>query len=135
MRQRVQLLENDFLVDLLTAGDRCVGALIHDRRRRAHDLLAGSTVLATGGAGQLYRVTTNPPVATGDGVAAAWRAGAELRTSSSCSSIPRRSTRRRTRSSLITEALRGEGAYLLDGDGERFMVALIRSRSSRRATW
>jgi L-aspartate oxidase len=77
--ERVALFENRFLVDLLTAGERCVGALIHDPVARQLSVFwADSVVLATGGAGQLYRVTTNPVVATGDGVAAAWRAGAEL---------------------------------------------------------
>jgi L-aspartate oxidase len=74
-------------------------------------------VLATGGAGKVYLYTTNPDVATGDGVAMAYRAGAESRTWSSTSFTRRASITRRPRAFLITEALRGEGAVLRRLDG------------------
>jgi L-aspartate oxidase len=121
----VQLFENRFLVDLLTAGERCVGALIHDPvSRQVSVFWADAVVLATGGAGQLYRVTTNPVVATGDGVAAAWRAGAELADLEFVQFHPTAFDSAATPKFLITEALRGEGAYLLDCDEQRFMLGV-----------
>jgi len=74
----VTLWDRTFTIDLLTHAGRCVGALV--RRGRGSRLLiwAKQTILASGGAGMVYRETTNPPVATGDGMAAAYRAGAEL---------------------------------------------------------
>jgi L-aspartate oxidase len=123
--ENVTLHEERFLVDLLTAGDRCVGALVHDPvARRLTVFWANSVVLATGGAGQLYRVTTNPEVATGDGVAAAWRAGAELADLEFVQFHPTAFDSAATPKFLITEALRGEGAYLLDCDQNRFMVGV-----------
>jgi L-aspartate oxidase len=121
----VSLFENRFLVDLLTAGDRCVGALVHDPTTRQLTVFwADAVVLATGGAGQLFRVTTNPVVATGDGVAAAWRAGAELADLEFVQFHPTAFDSTATPKFLITEALRGEGAYLLDCDENRFMVGV-----------
>jgi L-aspartate oxidase len=123
--ERVSLFENRFLVDLLTAGDRCVGALVHDPVSRQLSVFwADSVVLATGGAGQLYRVTTNPVVATGDGVAAAWRAGAELADLEFVQFHPTAFDSEASPRFLITEALRGEGAYLLDCDEKRFMLGI-----------
>jgi L-aspartate oxidase len=121
--EHVTLFENRFLVDLLTAGERCVGALVHDPVARQLSVFwADSVVLATGGAGQLYRVTTNPAVATGDGVAAAWRAGAELADLEFVQFHPTAFDSAASPKFLITEALRGEGAYLLDCDEKRFML-------------
>lgn len=119
---RVKLVENTFLVDLLTEGGRCAGALVMDRGSGAMMcLFADATVLATGGSGQVYRVTTNPTVATGDGVAAAWRAGAEIADMEFVQFHPTALDSEATVKFLITEALRGEGAYLLDCDLRRFM--------------
>jgi L-aspartate oxidase len=118
----VRLFEERFLVDLLTAGERCVGALVYDPK--GHDLevhWADAVVLATGGAGQLFRITTNPSIATGDGVAAAWRAGAEVSDLEFVQFHPTALDSDSTPKFLITEALRGEGAYLLDCDERRFM--------------
>jgi len=118
-------VEDAFLVDLLTSDDRCVGALVMDRGSHAMMALrADAVVLATGGSGQMYRVTTNPLVATGDGVAAAWRAGAEITDMEFVQFHPTALDSDATPKFLITEALRGEGAYLLDCDLERFMPAL-----------
>jgi len=121
----VALHENRFLVDLLTAGDRCVGALVHDPiSHKLSVFWADAVVLATGGAGQLYRITTNPAVATGDGVAAAWRAGAELADLEFVQFHPTAFDSAATPKFLITEALRGEGAYLLDCEEKRFMLGV-----------
>jgi len=121
--ERVSLFEERFLVDLLTAGERCVGALVYDPQ--GHDLevfWADAVVLATGGAGQLFRVTTNPGIATGDGVAAAWRAGAEITDLEFVQFHPTALDSEASPKFLITEALRGEGAYLLDCEEKRFML-------------
>jgi L-aspartate oxidase len=122
---RVQLYENEFVIDLLTVEGRCVGALTLDLDDGGLTLnVAMVTVLATGGAGQVYGRTTNPPVATGDGVAMAYRAGAAIRDLEFVQfhptglAVPGQETVQ-----LITEALRGEGAYLRNAAGERFMLA------------
>ncbi|MHB8739930.1 MAG: L-aspartate oxidase, partial [Coriobacteriia bacterium] len=121
----IKLVEDTFLVDLLTEEDRCVGALVMDRGSHAMmALTADAVVLATGGSGQAYRVTTNPLVATGDGAAAAWRAGAEIADMEFMQFHPTALDSDATVKFLITEALRGEGAYLLDCGLERFMPAL-----------
>jgi L-aspartate oxidase len=118
----VELAEEHFLVDLLTAGDRCVGALVIDGATgRPAVYWADSVVLATGGCGQVYRVTTNPDIATGDGLAAAWRAGAEIADMEFVQFHPTALDHDDHPKTLITEALRGEGAYLLDCAGKRFM--------------
>jgi L-aspartate oxidase len=123
--ERVTLFEEHFLVDLLTAGDRCVGALVWDPSVHGLRVFWSETVvLATGGAGQLFRVTTNPGVATGDGVAAAWRAGAELADLEFVQFHPTAFDSAANPKFLITEALRGEGAYLLDCDEKRFMLGV-----------
>jgi len=121
----VEIFEERFLVDLLTAGDRCVGAVVHNTRtRRLEAFWADAVVLATGGCGQAYRVTTNPHIATGDGVAAAWRAGARVADMEFVQFHPTALDSEASPKFLITEALRGEGAYLLDCAEERFMLGV-----------
>ena len=85
-------------------------------------LWAKQIILASGGAGMVYRETTNPPVATGDGVAAAYRAGAELRDMEFMQFHPTILYVAGSSRHLITEAVRGEGAYLRDKNGRRFML-------------
>src|SRR5207248_4985405 len=117
----VVIWDRTFTIDLLTHDGRCVGALVR-RGRRDHLLIwSKQTVLASGGAGMVYRETTNPPVATGDGMAAAWRAGAELRDMEFMQFHPTVLYVAGSARFLITEAIRGEGAYLRDKDGRRFM--------------
>jgi L-aspartate oxidase len=120
---RVRTFEHRFLIDLLTAGERCVGALVLDEASSRYEVFwADAVVLATGGAGQVYRVTTNPAIATGDGLAAAWRAGAEIADMEFVQFHPTALDSEAAPRFLLTEALRGEGAYLLDADGNRFML-------------
>lgn len=121
----LELFEERFLIDLLTAGDRCVGALVYNPASRQPEVYwADAVVLATGGCGQAYRVTTNPLIATGDGVAAAWRAGAEVADLEFVQFHPTAFDSSASPKFLITEALRGDGAYLLDCNEERFMVGV-----------
>lgn len=121
----VEVFEERFLIDLLTAGDRCVGALVYNPDTKASEVFwADAVILATGGCGQVYRVTTNPLIATGDGVAAAWRAGAQISDLEFVQFHPTALDHASSPKFLITEALRGEGAYLLDCDEERFMIGV-----------
>jgi L-aspartate oxidase len=117
----VTLWDDTFTLDLLTHEGRCVGAVIW---RGGGPLLvwAKAVVLASGGAGMVYRETTNPPVATGDGMAAAWRAGAELRDMEFMQFHPTVLYVAGSARFLISEAVRGEGAYLRDNHGDRFML-------------
>jgi L-aspartate oxidase len=118
-----EVFEERFLVDVLTAGERCLGALVLDPRTRELEVYwANAVVLATGGCGQLFRVTTNPGIATGDGVAAAWRAGAEIADLEFVQFHPTALDAGSNPKPLLTEALRGEGAYLVDAAGVRFMA-------------
>lgn len=121
----IEVFEDRFLIDVLTAGDRCVGAVVHNSISRRNEVFwADAVVLATGGCGQAYRVTTNPAIATGDGVAAAWRAGAEISDMEFVQFHPTALDSVASPKFLITEALRGEGAYLLDCDEKRFMIGV-----------
>ena len=121
----VAVFEQRFLVDLLTAGERCVGALVLDSETGGREVFwADAVVLATGGAGQVFRVTTNPLIATGDGLAAAWRVGARVTDLEFVQFHPTALDHDAAPRFLITEALRGEGAYLLDCDEKRFMLGV-----------
>ena len=119
---RVELHENEFVIDLLVDAGRCVGALSLDRQGELTVTLARAVVLASGGAGQVFAHTTNPLVATGDGQAMAYRAGAMMRDMEFMQFHPTALYGSENPTLLLTEALRGEGAYLRDDAGERFMV-------------
>ena len=117
----ITLLPWTLLTDLITSDGRVFGATLLDENGEIRTVHARSVLLASGGAGQVYSDTTNPAVATGDGIAAALAAGAELAdmefyqfhpTALSLSGVPR---------FLLSEALRGEGAWLVNAAGERFM--------------
>ena len=120
-RPNVRLWQNSFTIDLLTHEGRCRGAIVWDARRGPSLIWARATVLATGGAGQLFRETTNPPIATADGHAVAYRAGAELRDMEFMQFHPTVLYIAGSSRQLVTEAIRGEGAYLRDRNGHRFM--------------
>jgi L-aspartate oxidase len=119
---RVELHENEFVIDLLMDAGRCVGAISLDRAGEITVTLARAVVLACGGAGQVFAHTTNPLVATGDGQAMAFRAGAVVRDMELMQFHPTALYGSENPTLLLTEALRGEGAYLRDDAGERFMV-------------
>jgi L-aspartate oxidase len=119
---RAELNENEFVIDLLTDGGRCVGAVSLGKDRELTVTLARAVVLACGGAGQVFTNTTNPHMATGDGHAMAYRAGALMRDMEFMQFHPTALYGSENPTLLLTEALRGEGAYLVDKAGQRFMV-------------
>ncbi len=118
---RAQIWQNTFTIDLLTHEGGCRGALVWNERHGKTYVWAKQTILATGGAGQIFRETTNPPLATGDGHAAAYRAGAELMDMEFMQFHPTVLYIAGSSRSLISEAVRGEGAILVDSAGVRFM--------------
>jgi L-aspartate oxidase len=124
---RIRVLEDHLAIDLLVEEDaagraRCRGALALDHRlgRLVH-VHARATMLATGGCGQVHRHTTNPPIATGDGVAMAYRAGARVANMEFIQFHPTALYPTEDPAFLISEALRGEGAVLRRLDGRAFM--------------
>lgn len=117
----ISIWDRSFTVDLLTHEGACVGVLVSRPRRDRLLIWAKQTILASGGTGMVYRETTNPPVATGDGMAAAYRAGAELRDMEFMQFHPTVLYVAGSSRFLISEAVRGEGAYLRDKNGQRFM--------------
>jgi L-aspartate oxidase len=124
----VRIFENHAAVDLLTAkdpgtlGERCCGVLVLDAETGTIlPFYARAVMLATGGCGQVYRHTTNPPIATGDGVAMAYRAGARVANMEFIQFHPTALYPASGRTFLISEAVRGEGAVLLRRDGTPFM--------------
>ena len=124
-RDNIRLFDNCFVLDLITLDGgrpRCVGAITHHQRHGLQVIWARAVVLATGGCGQLYRESTNPAVATGDGLAMAYRAGAQLADMAFVQFHPTTLYIAGASRTLITEALRGEGAHLIDRDGCRFMA-------------
>ncbi len=118
----IKVLEHTFATDLVLDGDRVCGVEILGENTESRRLMAAAVVLASGGAGQLYPYTTNPAVATGDGVAMALRAGAQIENAEFYQFHPTALAVPGT--FLISEAVRGEGAVLLDRHGRRFMQAV-----------
>jgi L-aspartate oxidase len=118
---RVQVETNARAVDVIVEGGRCIGARYEDETA-IHDVHAGAVLLATGGAGQVFRETTNPPVATGDGVMLAWFAGARVADLEFVQFHPTALDVPDEPRFLLSEALRGEGAQLINASGERFMA-------------
>lgn len=131
---RITILENQIAVDLILGSkmerrrvrapekDRIWGAYVLDRESGAiRAIAARATVLATGGSGKVYLYTTNPDIATGDGLAAGFRAGAVVADLEFMQFHPTCLFHPEAKSFLISEAVRGEGAHLLTLDGKRFM--------------
>ena len=118
--ENIQVIEDTFTLDLLTHEGACRGAIVVRGEERTL-IWSKQTILCTGGAGQLFRETTNPAVATADGHAMAFRAGAEVRDMEFMQFHPTVLYIAGSSRSLITEAVRGEGAWLIDSQGKRFM--------------
>ncbi|GAB4208460.1 MAG: L-aspartate oxidase [Roseiflexaceae bacterium] len=119
--RRIRILEHMQAVDLLGAPGCCDGALALDHDGNWHSLEAGATILATGGAGALYGLTSNQPIALGEGIAMAYRAGAEVSDMEFVQFHPTVFRISAHEGFLITEAARGEGGLLRTPDGRRFM--------------
>ena len=125
----VEIRERTHLIDLVTTRrlslpgrNRCVGAYLFDEETaEIFAVRAPRTVLATGGCGKVYLYTCNPDVATGDGVAIGWRAGAKVADMEMMQFHPTCLYHPKAKSFLISEAVRGEGAVLCDRDGHPFM--------------
>jgi L-aspartate oxidase len=125
----ITLLENHFAIDIITTAklgyvseDRVLGLyVLRESDGEVVTLRSHRVILATGGCGRVYLYTTNPKVATGDGVAMAWRAGASVANMEFVQFHPTCLYHPQKRSFLITEAMRGEGARLVDREGREFM--------------
>jgi L-aspartate oxidase len=117
----IELWDDHLVLDLLTEDGECVGAIVQKPGGARVAVFGSATVLCTGGTGQLYRYTTNPEVATGDGIAMAYRAGAVIRDMEFIQFHPTSLCYPGAPRFLISEAVRGEGAYLRNIRGERFM--------------
>ncbi|MGI9032155.1 MAG: L-aspartate oxidase [Acidimicrobiales bacterium] len=115
------VMERWFAVDLIVEGGRCRGVTALDPTGARHEVRATHTLLACGGAGQLYSVTTNPPEATGDGVAMGLRAGVAVADLEFVQFHPTALHHPQMPRPLLSEALRGHGALLRDARGERFV--------------
>jgi L-aspartate oxidase len=119
-RLNITVLDRAFALNLwLGESNRCRGVSIIDRGT-IYWLSASAVILATGGGGQVFSQTTNPDVSTGDGVAIAWRSGATLRDLEFVQFHPTALTKPGAPRFLISEAVRGEGAHLVDSQGKRF---------------
>ncbi len=130
-KKSITIYENFFAIDLICrlklpgekgAKDRCLGAYVFDADKNVvHTFRAKFVMLATGGSGKVYLITTNPDIATGDGVAMAYRAGAEIANMGFIQFHPTCLYHPDAKSFLISEAVRGEGARLRLKDGSTFM--------------
>ncbi len=125
-RPQIRVFEHCFALDLITPtpepGSPVLGAITHHPRHGLQMIWAKTTILASGGAGQVFRETTNPKPATADGLAMAYRAGATLADMAFVQFHPTTLYLAGAPRALISEAVRGEGAHLLDAAGRRFML-------------
>ena len=122
-QQRIARLDYHFTVDLVVDRGRCCGAVVLDENSGEQFVIpAKAVVLSTGGAGQVFARTTNPPNATGDGMAMAFRAGAELQDMEFVQFHPTSLYLPSSPPFLLSEAMRGEGGQLRNNKGESFMT-------------
>lgn len=125
-QENITVLDNYTAVDLLilnkgTENARCVGAYVLEKGGRVCAYTAKVTTLCTGGCGKVYLYTSNPDISTGDGIAMAYRAGAEITNMEFVQFHPTCLYHPQAKNFLISEAVRGEGAFLIDNNGMRFM--------------
>jgi L-aspartate oxidase len=119
---RVTVLENTLAVEAIVRDGCCRGITFLNERGEPGNVLAPATLLATGGAGRVFQETTNPAVATGDGIAMAYRAGARVADMEFVQFHPTVLNVKNAPRFLLSEALRGEGARLVNASGESFMA-------------
>ncbi len=119
--KNITILEDHFVTDLLTKDEQCHGITVLKPNQKKMLIQAKSVILSTGGTGQLYRYTTNPDIATGDGIALAYRAGANIQDMEFIQFHPTVLFYPGAPRFLISEAVRGEGAILRNTNGEPFM--------------
>jgi L-aspartate oxidase len=122
LHPQITVFEHHSAIDLIVDDGHCRGAYVHnDAGNEIETYTAKATLLATGGCGQVYQHTTNPAIATGDGVAIAWRAGCTISNMEFIQFHPTSLYHPSANSFLISEAVRGEGAILRRSDGTAFM--------------
>lgn len=119
--EQIRVFDDCYMIDLITVDGVCVGAVTFHQMHGHQIVWAKQTILASGGCGRIWRETTNPEIATGDGMAAAYRAGARLCDMEMMQFHPTTLYIAGAGRALISEAVRGEGAYLIDRVGDRFM--------------
>lgn len=123
--ENIMMLENHMAVDLITSGSgearNCVGAYVLDEQGEVSVFESKTTTLCTGGVGKIYLYSSNPDIATGDGVALAHRIGAETSRMEFVQFHPTCLYHHQAKNFLISEAVRGEGALLIDSEGRRFL--------------
>ncbi|MDD2425881.1 MAG: L-aspartate oxidase [Bacteroidales bacterium] len=121
----ISIFENYVAIEIITDGDSCKGLRCWNLNAGQEEIFLGNhTILALGGASAIYKNTTNPDTTTGDGVALAYRAGCRIADMEFIQFNPTSLYTREDKPYLISEAVRGEGAYLVNEKGERFMPAL-----------
>jgi len=119
--ENISILEDTFTIDLLSQDNTCYGAIVQSKDKERYLIFSHQTILATGGVCQIYRETTNSIIATGDGMALAYRAGASLMDMEFIQFHPTTLYIAGASRALISEAVRGEGGILKNKFGERFM--------------
>jgi len=120
--KNIQIFENHVAINLYIDNNVCIGAYVLDKNKKiVHNFQSTVTTLATGGAGKVFLVTSNPDVTTGDGIALAYRAGAKIINMEFMQFHPTCLYHPHAKAFLITEAMRGEGAKLVDRNGQQFM--------------
>ncbi|MGI6711977.1 MAG: L-aspartate oxidase [Bacillota bacterium] len=121
--QKITVWEHALVLDIIVTEGICTGIMVLDlETQQAKTILGRAVLLTSGGSGRMYPVTTNPPTATGDGIAMAYRAGVELRDVEFIQFHPTALAGEPAAGFLISEAVRGEGAFLRDCSGNRFLV-------------
>jgi len=120
----IDIFENTFAVDLVVENKKVYGAKIILRNKRVDYIFADAIIIATGGVGQVYKHTTNPAIATGDGIAIAQRAGAVIKDMEFIQFHPTSFAKSASPKFLLSEALRGEGAVLTNSNEEKFVNEL-----------
>ena len=123
----IEILENTFAIDLIKKGKICYGCQFI-RRNKIENIFADQTILATGGIGQLFTYTTNPKIATGDGIAIGIRAGLKVKDLEFIQFHPTALAKKLSPMFLISETVRGEGAKVINNKGNRFMKNDLASR-------